>query len=140
MKIKYSDMIQFTKFTAFSISAGAIQAISYTFMDKVMYLDYDTAYLTALTLSVLWNFTINRRFTFKSANNVPVAMTKIFIFYLIFTPLSTWWGTALVSINVNEYIVLGGTMIINFVTEFLYSRQFIYKNQMNTRIPKEKRA
>jgi putative flippase GtrA len=140
MKIKYSDVIQFIKFTAFSISAGAIQAISYTFMDKVMYLDYDTAYLTALTLSVLWNFTINRRFTFKSANNVPIAMTKIFIFYLIFTPLSTWWGTALVSINVNEYIVLGGTMIINFVTEFLYSRQFIYKNQMNTRIPKEKRA
>jgi putative flippase GtrA len=140
MKIKYSDVIQFIKFTAFSISAGAIQAISYTFMDKVMYLDYDTAYLTALTLSVLWNFTINRRFTFKSANNVPIAMTKIFIFYLIFTPLSTWWGDALVSINVNEYIVLGGTMIINFVTEFLYSRQFIYKNQMNTRIPKEKRA
>ncbi len=140
MKIKYSDMIQFYKFTAFSISAGIIQILSFTLIFELAHVPYWPAYLTALTLSVLWNFTFNRRFTFKSANNVPIAMTKIFIFYLIFTPLSTWWGDALVSININEYIVLGGTMIINFVTEFLYSRQFIYKNQMNTRIPKEKKV
>jgi putative flippase GtrA len=124
----------------FSISAGVIQFLSFTLMNEILKLEYWPAYLIALTLSVLWNFTFNRRFTFKSANNVPIAMTKIFIFYLIFTPLSTWWGDSLVDIGVNEYIVLGGTMIINFVTEFLYSRQFIYKNQMNTRIPKEKRA
>jgi len=140
MKIKYSDIIQFTRFTMFSISAGVIQFLSFTLMNEILKLEYWPAYLIALTLSVLWNFTFNRRFTFKSANNVPIAMTKIFIFYLIFTPLSTWWGDSLVNIGVNEYIVLGGTMIINFVTEFLYSKQFIYKNQMNTRIPKEKRA
>jgi putative flippase GtrA len=140
MKIKYSDIIQFLKFTGFSISAGIIQILSFTLMFELARVTYWPAYLTALTLSVIWNFTFNRRFTFKSANNVPIAMTKIFIFYLIFTPLSTWWGDALVSIYINEYVVLGGTMIINFVTEFLYSRQFIYKNQMNTRIPKEKRA
>lgn len=140
MSIKTEDIKQFLKFTGFSISAGIIQILSFTLIFELARVTYWPAYLTALTLSVIWNFTFNRRFTFKSANNVPIAMTKIFIFYLIFTPLSTWWGDALVSINVNEYIVLGGTMIINFVTEFLYSRQFIYKNQMNTRIPKEKRA
>ena len=138
MKIEKDDIIQFVKFTGFSISAGIIQILSFTLIFELIHVPYWPAYLTALTLSVLWNFTFNRRFTFKSANNVPIAMTKIFIFYLIFTPLSTWWGDAFVNMGINEYIVLGGTMIINFITEFLYSRQFIYKNQMNTRIPKEK--
>ncbi|MFA7422640.1 MAG: GtrA family protein [Acholeplasmataceae bacterium] len=134
------NFIQFAKFLGFSISAGAIQLVSFTLMFEIVKLPYWPSYLTALTLSVLWNFTFNRRFTFKSANNVPVAMTKIFIFYLIFTPLSTWWGDAFTKLGVNAYIVLGGTMIINFVTEFLYSRVFIYKNQMNTRIPNQNKT
>lgn len=135
---KTDNFFQFIKFTLFSISAGIIQVLSFTLIFELMNLPYWPSYLTALTLSVLWNFTFNRRYTFKSANNVPIAMTKIFIFYLIFTPLSTWWGDAFTKIGINEYIVLGGTMIINFVTEYLYSRVFIYKNQMNTRIIKEK--
>ena len=133
------NTVQFMKFTLFSISAGIVQVLAFTLMLEIFKLPYWPSYLTALTLSVLWNFTVNRRFTFKSANNVPIAMTKIFIFYLIFTPLSTWWGDALTSNGFNEYLVLGGTMIINFVTEFLYSRIFIYKNQMNTRVIKEKK-
>lgn len=134
------NITQFIKFTLFSISAGIIQILSFTLIFELAQLPYWPSYLTALILSVLWNFTVNRRYTFKSANNVPIAMTKIFIFYLIFTPLSTWWGDAFTKMGINEYIVLGGTMIINFVTEFLYSRIFMYKNQMNTRVIKEKRA
>lgn len=137
---KQDNFIQFFKFTLFSISAGVIQILSFTLIFELFHLPYWPSYLTALTLSVLWNFTFNRRFTFKSANNVPIAMTKIFIFYLIFTPLSTWWGDSFTKMGVNEYVVLIGTMLINFVTEFLYSRVFIYKNQMNTRVIKEKIA
>jgi putative flippase GtrA len=127
------NWIQFLKFTLFSISAGLIQIASYALFSKVFLFSYAWSYFPSLVLSVLWNFTINRRFTFKSANNIPVAMTKVFIFYLIFTPITTWGGDAIVNLGVPDFLVLGVTMILNFVTEFLYTRTFVYKNQMNTR-------
>lgn len=129
--------IQFIKFTLFSISAGAIQVLTFTLMYELLKLDYWPSYLTALVLSVVWNFTFNRKFTFKSAANVPIAMTKVAIYYAVFTPLSTWWGDALEGIGWNGYIVLGGTMIINFVTEFLFTRYVVYHNQINTAIKKD---
>ena len=89
-------------------------------------------YLIALTLSVLWNFTLNREFTFKSANNIPVAMAKVAAFYCVFTPLSTWWGSALTGAGFNEYIVLFGTMAVNLTSEFLYDRFFVFRGTMNT--------
>lgn len=124
--------IQFFKFTLFSASAGIVQAVSFTALNELTTLSYWPCYLTALILSVLYNFTLNRRFTFKSIANIPVAMMKITGYYLVFTPLSTWWGERLTGIGWNEYIVLGGTMIINFITEFLFCRFVIYKNTMNT--------
>lgn len=122
------------KFFFFSVSAGIIQALSFTLLNEIIKFEYKYAYLIALTLSVLWNFTLNRKFTFKSAANIPIAMTKVAVFYLIFTPLSTWWGDSLTGIGWNEYIVLGGTMITNLISEFLYTKYFIYKNQINTAI------
>lgn len=134
-KDKYNEnTVHAVKFFLFSISAGIIQAISFTIMNEVFKLEYKYGYLIALTLSVLWNFTLNRKFTFKSAANIPIAMTKVFIFYLIFTPLSTWWGDGLTGIGWNSYIVLFGTMITNLVSEFIYTKYFVYKNQINTAI------
>lgn len=135
---KKDEWTQFIKFTLFSISAGAIQTGSFALLNELSGLPYWPNYLVAVSLSVIWNFTLNRRYTFKSANNVPVAMTKIFIYYLFFIPITTWGGDAIVNLGVNEYIVLGVTMILNFVTEFLFSKIFIYRNQMNTRVKKEK--
>jgi putative flippase GtrA len=129
---KKQNIIQAVKFTLFSLTAGIIQVISFTLLNEIAHLNYWVAYLIALTLSVLWNFTINRRFTFKSANNVPLAMLKVIGYYLVFTPLSTWWGTALTNIGWNEYIVLVGTMLINFVTEFLFWRIFVFGKSINT--------
>jgi putative flippase GtrA len=137
---KKDNWVQFIKFTAFSISAGVIQAGSFTLLNELTKFPYWPSYLISITLSVLWNFTLNRRFTFKSSNNIPVAMTKILIFYIFFIPITTWSGDAIVNAGVNEYIVLGVTMILNFVTEFLFSRIFIYKNQMNTREERLKKA
>ena len=102
---------QVIKFTLFSISAGIIETLSFTLLNEVFHLPYMPCYLTALILSVLWNFTLNREFTFKSANNVPLAMLKVAAFYLVFTPLSTWWGTALTNAGWNEYLVLFGTWL-----------------------------
>lgn len=120
------------KFTFFSISAGLIQIITFTLMSSVANLTYWPSYLFALILSVLFNFTVNRKFTFKSAKNIPLAMTQVGCYYIVFTPLSTWWGNALTVLGINDYIVLIGTMLINFITEFLFCRLVVYKKSMYT--------
>lgn len=120
------------KFIIFSVSAGVIQTISFTVINELTTWKYTPCYLIALTLSVLWNFTLNREFTFKSANNIPVAMAKVAAFYCVFTPLSTWWGSALTGAGFNEYIVLFGTMAVNLTSEFLYDRFFVFRGTMNT--------
>ncbi len=138
---EHQNTVQFLKFTLFSISAGAIQAASFTLLNELTSLPYWPCYLVALILSVVYNFTVNREFTFKSAANIPAAMMKIFGYYLVFTPLSAWWGDRLTAAGWNDYIVLGGTMLINFITEFLFTRFAVYGNSINTnkRAQKKKR-
>lgn len=131
--MKRSSIWQIIKFTLFSISAGIIQVLSFTLINELLPWSYWPTYLTSLVLSVLWNFTLNRRYTFQSAANVPVAMAKIFGYYLVFTPLSTWLGALVEAAGVNEYLVLIVTMLVNFATEFLFSKFVVYRNQENTR-------
>lgn len=124
------------KFTLFSISAGVIQIVSFTLLRELLHLDEWVSHLIALVLSVLWNFTLNRKYTFQSAANVPIAMLKVAGFYLVFTPLSTWWTAALTEpsygILWNGYVVEIGTMLINFVTEFLFDRFLVFGNSIDT--------
>ena len=125
---------QMVKFTLFSISAGLIQVGSFTLFNEVFHWEYWVSYLLALVLSVLWNFTFtfNRRYTFRSDANIPRSMALVALFYLVFTPLSTWAGDALTKGGANEYLVLGGTMVCNFVLEFLYQRYVVYRNTIDT--------
>ena len=127
MNINKQVIFQGLKFLGFSIGAGVIQIGSFTLMNELLTVPYWPAYLTSLILSILFNFTLNRKFTFKSHNNVPFAMFLVLCYYAVFTPLSTLWGDALTNIGWNEYIVLGGTMIINFVTEFLYQKFVVFR-------------
>ena len=128
------NLLQMVKFTLFSISAGIIQIGSFTLLNEVFNTTekYGVIYFISLVLSIVWNFTFNRRYTFKAATNVPIAMLKVFGFYLIFTPLSTWLGQLAETAGVNEYIVLGVTMISNFVLEFLFCKFFVYKGTEDT--------
>lgn len=126
------NFFQFIKFTLFSASAGIIEFGTFTLLNELTGWSYWPCYLIALVLSVVYNFTVNRRFTFKSAANIPIAMLKVFGYYCVFTPLSTLWGAALAEIGWNYYIVLGGTMVTNFVTEFLFTRFVVYRNSINT--------
>lgn len=147
---KKDNALQAIKFALFSASAGIIQVASFTILNelvvpniniqnetvmKILSAEYGVCYLVALILSVLWNFTFNRKFTFKSATNIPVAMLKIFGFYCVFTPVSTIIGEAVMrntSWEFAEYIVLACTMATNMVTEFLFCRFVVYKDSMNT--------
>ena len=133
MTERKKELLRTVKFVLFSISAGLIQVLSFTLMEELLHWTHWVAYLISLVLSVLWNFTLNRRYTFQSAANVPVAMAKVFGYYLVFTPLSTWLGALAEGAGVNEYIVLAVTMLSNFLTEFLFCKFVVYRNQENTR-------
>ena len=128
------EFIRSLKFVLFSISAGVIQIASFTLMEELLHWTHWVAYLISLVLSVLWNFTLNRKFTFYSAGNVPIAMLKVAGFYVVFTPLSTWWTAVLTGANVgwNEYLVLAITMIVNFVTEYLFDRFCVFGKTLDT--------
>ncbi len=132
---KQQEFQRSIKFLLFSISAGIIQILSFTLMNEFLgeWWGYWPSYLISLILSVLWNFTFNRRFTFKSASNVPIAMFKVFAFYLVFTPLSTWLGDYLVKTLLwNEYLVTFLNMVINLILEFLYQRFFVFNKTIDT--------
>ena len=130
---KKRELIRSAKFTLFSISAGLIQIGSFTLLNELLHLDYWVSYLIALVLSVVWNFTLNRRYTFQSANNVPIAMLKVALFYAVFTPASTWLEHFLAGQqNWNEYLVTGINMVLNFVLEFLYDRFFVFRDSLDT--------
>ena len=131
--MKKDSILQIIKFTLFSASAGIVQVVSFAIFNELFKWIYWPSYLSALVLSIIWNFTLNRQYTFKSAANIPVAMAKLFGFYIVFTPLSTWLGHLAESVGINDYVVLLATMLSNFVLEFLYSKFVIYKNQENTR-------
>ena len=153
---KKQNVIQFIKFVLFSASAGLIQIGSFTLMKeviiklsffqelmvehagfaKIMNNEYGPIYLIALILSVIWNFTFNRKFTFKSANNIPIAMLKVLGYYAVFTPVSTVLGNfftekfaAVVGI---DYIVLAVTMVTNMITEFIFDKFVVFRNSENT--------
>lgn len=153
---KKDNVIQALKFAAFSASAGIIQVVTFTLLNELLpqtessnaiaqwffNSEYGASYLVALILSVLWNFTFNRKFTFKSATNIPVAMLKVFGFYCVFTPVSVIFGE-MVAQNTTwefaEYVILGVTMLTNMTTEFLFCRFFVYKDSMNTATNEKKK-
>ena len=121
------------KFTLFSISAGAIQMGSFALLNEFSGWSYWPCYLISLTLSVLWNFTLNRKFTFQSAANVPVAMLKVLGYYLVFAPVSTMLGSYLADgLFWNAYLVEFLMMVLNFVTEFLFQRFFVFGKSIDS--------
>lgn len=127
------EFLRSLKFLVFSVGAGVIQIVSFTLLNELAKLTYWPAYLISLVLSVLFNFTINRKFTFQSAANVPKAMLKVFLFYCVFTPCSTLGGDFLTeTCHWNEYLVLAITMVLNFVLEFLFCRFWVYGNSVDT--------
>ena len=122
---------QAVKFTLFSVSAGAIQVGSFAVLE-IFIQDYWIPYLVSLTLSILWNFTLNRKYTFKSAANVPVAMAKVFGFYLLFTPVSTYLGNLAEKQGCHDFLILAVTMLSNFVLEFLFCKFVVYRGSEDT--------
>ena len=132
-KEKKKELLRMVKFALFSVSAGLIEMVSFTLLNELTAWSYWPCYLTALVLSVLWNFTLNRKFTFQSAGNVPVAMLKVAAFYVVFTPASTLLGSFLAqTLFWNEYLVTILNMLLNFVLEYLYQRYFVFRRTIDT--------
>ena len=135
------ELIRSLKFFLFSMSAGLIQTVSIIVCNEVFKLNNEISYLIGLILSVIWNFTLNRRYTFQSANNVPVAMLKVAAFYVVFTPLSTWlvkilggfnWWGVIKNPTWSGYIADGINMILNLILEFFYDKYVVFKGSIDT--------
>lgn len=131
------QLLQALKFTLFSLSAGIIQIGLFAVLE-IFIKDYWIPYLISLILSIVWNFTLNRRYTFKSAANVPVAMAKVFGFYLVFTPVSTFLGNLAEQNGGQDFVILIVTMVANFVLEYLFCKFVVYRGQENTMKEKSK--
>ena len=131
--VRHKELLRSLKFLLFSISAGVIEIAAFSLLNELTGWSYWPCYLIALVLSVLWNFTLNRRYTFQSASNVPAAMIKVFAFYCVFTPASTVLGNFLAeSLHWNEYLVTVINMAANFTLEFLYDRFFVFRDSLDT--------
>ena len=127
------EMMRSLKFLLFSLSAGIIELTAFSLLNELTGWSYWPCYLIALVLSVLWNFTLNRRYTFQSANNVPRAMALVFAFYCVFTPLSTFLGSFLAdTLGWNEYLVTILNMAANFILEYLYDRLVVFRGSIDT--------
>ena len=132
------EMLKAVKFTLFSISAGIVQVVSFAILHDVLHLEqYWFSYLPSLVLSVLWNFTFNRKYTFRSNANIARSMLLVALYYLVFTPASSWWGQKLSDAGVNDWLVQTINMLTNFVTEYLYQRFVVYRNSVDSAVKKE---
>lgn len=127
------EWLRSLKFVLFSASAGIIQMGSFALLNELLQLEYWLSYLIALVLSVVWNFTFNRKYTFKSTENVARAMLLVALYYCAFTPASTLLEHWLAgNLGWNEYIVTALNMVLNLVTEFLFQRFVVYRNSLDT--------
>ena len=134
MKITKNDLVRFAKFLCFSLGAGIIQIVSFTILNEVLHIqEWWLSHLPALVLSVLFNFTLNKEYTFKSADNVPKCMFLVFLFYLVFTPASTFGGQALANLGWDDFLVELLMMVANFVLEYLYCTFVVYRKSMDTK-------
>lgn len=137
--MKKKELLRTIKFALFSVSAGIIQMGSFALLNELAGLDYWVSYLVALVLSVVWNFTFNRKFTFKSTGNITRAMLLVAGYYCVFTPLSTWLEHLLAgNMEWNEYLVTALNMVLNLVTEFLFQRFVVYRNSIDTNTAAQK--
>lgn len=137
---KKKEFLRVVKFTLFSISAAVVQVGSFTILNELVFKSgYWVQYIISVVLSVVWNFTLNRKFTFKSAANVPVAMMKSLLFYVVFIPVTAFGGEWLEP-YVNEYVILLGTMILNFVGEYLYQRFYVFKDSIETKVENNEKS
>ena len=129
-----SELTRTAKFVLFSVSAGVIEMASFALLAGLKVFDPTVCSIIALVLSVIWNFTLNREFTFQAANNVPVAMLKVAAYYAVFTPLVSglFFDYLVKTCGWNDILAKGLTMAINFVTEYLYDRFVVFGASIDT--------
>ena len=134
MTKKTQEWVRILKFVLFSASAGVIQFGSFALLNELTTWRYWPCYLISLILSILWNFTFNRRFTFKSNANFTRAMLLVLAFYAVFTTVTTILGDWLAEdIQWNEYIVQIINMLLNLTLEYIYQRFVVYRNRIDNR-------
>ena len=140
--MKNKELARTLKFILFSASAGIIETVAMILCEEVIKIPgHYVCYTIALVLSVLWNFTFNRKFTFQSAENVPKAMFLVFLFYIPFAPFTIWMEYFLGDVHGwSEYLVLAINMALNLSLEYLWDSKVVYRNSKDTNDIAKKKA
>lgn len=154
-RAKRKGVVQFIKYALCAASAGIIQIVLFSILQTVLPKDMGNIHFivedmqlgtfiattVALCASILWNFTFNRKFTFKDAGNVPLAMFLAFLFYVPFYPFQTWYVhtiKTLLSHHINVdgagIIAEASVMAINFALEFIWQKFVVFRK------PKDKKT
>lgn len=160
---------RFLKYAIIAISGGLIQLTAYIILSDAIKLDkhvsfdaiyqkqpwlteifydpdtgktYGLSYFIAVSLSVIWNFTFNRKYTFKSASNVPKAMLLFVLYYAFSIPFNCW---AIVQLNklvvfpLSDKVILICIMLANGLPAFFYQRYVVFGRSLDTKHKKKKR-
>ena len=128
---KKAQIWEMIKFLLFSLSAGAIQILSFELLYTwTACLSWWPSYLISILLSVVWNFTFNRKFTFQSSCNVPISMLLVLAYYSVFIPVSVFGGRALEAIGWNGTLVTLLMMVLNFVTEYIWQKFVVFNEKI----------
>lgn len=137
-------IIQAIKFTLLSITAAGVEVASFALLEWLrLSTDWYPIWVSqsvSLALSVIYNFTVNRQFTFKSSNNIPIAMLKVALFYAFFIPLSSWAVQVLSDLGWANWLLKGLSLIVNFIGEFLWWKFFVFRGSENTNNLAKKQA
>ncbi len=154
-RAKRKGVVQFIKYALCAASAGIIQIVLFSILQTVLPKDMGNIHFivedmqlgtfiattVALCASILWNFTFNRKFTFKDAGNVPLAMFLAFLFYVPFYPFQTWYVHTIktllsqhISVDGAGIIAEASVMAINFALEFIWQKFVVFRK------PKDKKT
>ncbi|MDO5025763.1 MAG: GtrA family protein [Trueperella sp.] len=126
-KIKLTEtQLQAVKFTLLSGTAAVVEAGSYALFLALDLMPVSWAQAISVALSVLWNFTLNRKFTFKSTGNVPFAMLLVSLFYVAYIPISSVLAGLMDDAGMHPAVIKIIWLLINFVGEFIWWKYVVF--------------
>lgn len=120
----------FYSFLYFSLGAGVIKLVSFlllSLIDSGHGAVLVLAEIVSVVLSGLFNFTWNRKFTFRSTNNIVPGMFLYGLYSLIATPAVASFIVDLTRRGWADWLAKAMKMALHFILDSLYCKFVIFR-------------